>query len=54
MEKVVWILMLIAFVVGGLSGCGSTRGWRVTFGVAPVASLDDHQGLKQETKVERY
>lgn len=26
-----------------LSGCGTTSGWRVSFGVAPVASLNENQ-----------
>lgn len=50
MRKVIMIVIAVMLV-----GCGSTKGWRVTFGVAPVGNLQDTQGLKEEVKShERY
>jgi len=55
MKTIVSTLLVTAALcalVLSLSGCGMSRGWRVSFGVAPVASLDDRQGLKQGGKDE--
>lgn len=41
MKKVV-----IGFLLLALSACGSTSGWRVSFGVSPVTAIEEQQTLK--------
>lgn len=43
-------LLFWCWVIAGLTGCGSSNGWRVSFGVAPVASIDDRQTLTDKRK----
>ena len=45
--KDIAIIFIMCGIISLLSGCGSTRGWRVSFGVAPVSQIDDKQGLKE-------
>lgn len=40
----VWSLVLILSALT-LTGCGSTTGWNVSFGVNPVNYVADQQGL---------
>ncbi len=44
-----WVLIVVV-----CSGCGSTRGWRVSFGVAPVSNIQDEQGLKEMAANGKY
>lgn len=41
------MVVLCVLSVCVVTGCANSTGWRVTFGVAPVKSLQDMQGLKQ-------
>lgn len=50
--EIMKVTFLTGLLVIGLllSGCSGSTGWRVSFGVAPVKSLDDKQGLVQTVK----
>jgi len=37
-----WVVLYVY-----LTGCGSSAGWRVSFGVAPVTAIEDKQQLKE-------
>jgi hypothetical protein len=37
------LLLLVSLIA--LAGCTSSAGWRVSFGIAPVTSIDDNQQL---------
>lgn len=52
MEKVMIAAnMLLAIVVAfWLCSCGSTSGWRVQFGVAPVAAIQEQQTTLDKRK----
>lgn len=43
MRKIMTIVLVVF-----CTGCANSTGWRVTFGVAPIKSLEDKQGLAQE------
>lgn len=40
----VWTLVLIVGVLT-MTGCGSSTGWQVNFGVHPITSIDNNQKL---------
>ena len=37
-------------LVTGLTGCSSTSGWKVSFGVSPVASINETQVTADKRK----
>ena len=39
-----WALMAFIF-----SGCSSTTGWRISFGVSPVTAIEENQKLQNKT-----
>lgn len=48
------VTLVIILVVGLLSGCSGSTGWRVSFGVAPVSQIRDVaslQGNQEDTRV---
>jgi hypothetical protein len=50
-------LVMSAILLGlgiSLSACGSERGWRVEFGVAPVSNLHNEAGLKEPLENRKY
>jgi hypothetical protein len=46
-----WLLVMVLsglaifWLCSSLTGCGSTRGWNVSFGVNPVSAVSNHQSL---------
>lgn len=42
----VWGTLLVISLIA-LTGCGSTTGWNVSFGVNPVNYVADQQGLQR-------
>ncbi len=40
----VWSLVLILAMIT-LTGCGTSTGWTVSFGVTPITSVDNNQKL---------
>ena len=45
----------VAWLLFALSGCGSTTGWSVQFGVTPITAVHDEQGLNTgELGVKRF
>jgi hypothetical protein len=47
---ILFVLLFWGGVVGLLVGCGGSTGWRVSFGVSPVTSIEDTQALKEEER----
>jgi len=46
------VVVTFLLVMSALTGCGSSTGWRVSFGVAPVSQIHDIaslQGNQEET-----
>jgi hypothetical protein len=41
------MLFMALVILFTLPACGSSSGWRVSFGVAPVTAIQDNQELKQ-------
>ena len=48
--EIVVKLAAIAFLIGALSGCMGSTGWRFEIGVSPVKSLKNEAGLTQESE----
>ncbi len=45
------VLMVTAFVLMGiLSGCGTSAGWRFSIGVSPVTAINDQQTLTEHAE----
>lgn len=44
--------VILVVLVLTLSACGSTTGWRVSFGAAPISNLADKQGLSERMPVQ--
>jgi hypothetical protein len=46
------ILALLAAItwILALTGCGSSAGWRVEFGVAPVNAINNSYSLNEDSK----
>ncbi len=43
-------VMFWAVIILACTGCGSTSGWRVSFGVSPVAAINEQQTTLDKRK----
>lgn len=45
MERLILLAVFCCGLIIVLSGCGSSTGWNVSFGVNPVTAVSNHQAL---------
>lgn len=52
MKVLIISAIILSWACAALSGCSSQSGWRVSFGVSPVAAISETQTTTDKRKVE--
>lgn len=47
------LVVMIVTILINMTGCSTERGWRVSFGVAPISNIEDQQGLREQPQLKQ-